>query len=162
MHPITKVTPVVAVQVISKSIELAGSILQYRAGCRQLDAERERMHRKADFAENRLKAEFLSQMAQPDQLAKGYYLTIGQISQNNLNCIKALENLEISEQNLWKVYFADNVSNEHKDKALTLIEMHSKQRESLLQEHGLSDSEAILHAFGMFANKLNLNSTFGR
>lgn len=162
MNSVAKITPVVATQIISKSIDLVNSILKYRAGCLQLEVARESMHRQADFAENQLKAEFLSQMTKLKSLANAYNLTMAQLGQTHLNRMKTLENLEINEQNLWKVYFADNLPQEHKGEVLELIKMLSQQRMFFLKEHELSDNEATLKAFSMFADSIDLGNKLGK
>lgn len=150
-------TPAVAIEILGTGVQLVGSLLQYRAGCQQLELQRETMHRQADLAEKQLKKEFLKQMAELQVFANGFGITIQQIGQQNLNQMQALKQIEASEQNFWRVYFADNLPQEHKNMAMQMIGKLQDERRFLLQQHRATDNQAILQAFNTFASKFDFN-----
>lgn len=148
-------TPAVALEILGTGVQLVGSILQYRAGCQQLKLQRETMHRQADLAEKQLKKVFLKQMAELKLFADGFGVTLEQMCQTNLNKVCILKQIEATEQKLWQVYFADNVAQANKDKALMMIEKLQDQRSFLLQQHHATDNQAILQAFNTFASNFD-------
>ena len=76
MNALTKATPVVALAVLEKSIDLCANITAYRAQIAQLEAQREAMHRQADQIMRQDNQAHEQQMAKMNTLSHGFTQTL--------------------------------------------------------------------------------------
>ena len=158
MSALTKATPVVALAVLEKSIDLCANITAYRAQIAQLEAQREAMHRQADQIMRQDNQAHEQQMAKMDTLSHGFTQTLDALQKDiDQQICKCLNDVQTQIDNLSKALASPNTSENVQLQIISNLGELYKQQSELLQkqlEQHTSNADKVYQSFTQFTDTL--------
>ena len=163
MNALTKATPVVALAVLEKSIDLCANITAYRAQIAQLEAQRETMHRQADQITRQDNQAHEQQMAKMDTLSHGFTQTLDALQKDiDQKICERLDKVQTQIDNLSNTLASPNTPENVQLQIISTLGELYKQQSGLLQtqlEQHTSNADKVYQSFTQFTDTLRDNGS---
>ncbi|GAB2633856.1 hypothetical protein [Psychrobacter pocilloporae] len=158
MNALTKATPVVALAVLEKSIDLCANITAYRAQIAQLEVQREAMHRQADQIMRQDNQAHEQKMTKMHKLSHGFTQTLDALQKDiDQQTCERLDKVQTQIDSILNTIASTETSETVQLQLTSILGELYKQQSELLQkqlEQQTSNADAVYKSFTQFTDTL--------
>lgn len=163
MNALTKATPVLAVAVLEKGMDLCSNIVAYRAQIAQLELQRETMHRQADQIMRQDNQAHEQKITKMHKLSHGFTETLDALQKDiDQQVCECLNNVQTQIDTFSKALALPNTSESVQLQIISNLGELYKQQSELLQkqlEQQTSNADAVYKSFTQFTDTLRDNGS---